>query len=124
MAKLSRNRSAPRFSLTAGPWCPPATRHWRWNWRETRGRIEHSYGYDKFPGNCHVVPNHAIIILSLLYSEDDFGRALMIAKTAGRDTDCNSGNVGCLMGIKNGLHGIDVKLREPVADDNRAMANG
>jgi ADP-ribosylglycohydrolase len=86
------------------------------NWRTTRERIEKTYGYDRFPGNCHVVPNHAIIILSLLYSEDDFRRALMIANTAGWDTDCNSGNVGCLMGIKNGLPAIDARLREPVAD--------
>ena len=86
------------------------------DWRVTRERIEQKYGYDKFPGNCHVVPNHAIIILSLLYSEDNFGRALMIANTSGWDTDCNSGNVGCLIGIKNGLAGIDPKLREPVAD--------
>jgi ADP-ribosylglycohydrolase len=86
------------------------------DWRLTRDRIEHEYGYDKFPGNCHVIPNHAIIILSLLYSEDNFGRALMIANTSGWDTDCNSGNVGCLIGIKNGLAAIDPKLREAVAD--------
>jgi ADP-ribosylglycohydrolase len=86
------------------------------DWRVTRERIEQKYGYDKFPGNCHVIPNHAVIILSLLYSEDDFSRALMIANTAGWDTDCNSGNVGCLLGIKNGLASIDPKLRTPVAD--------
>jgi ADP-ribosylglycohydrolase len=86
------------------------------DWRVTRERIEQKYGYDKFPGNCHVVPNHAVIILSLLYSEDDFSRALMIANTAGWDTDCNSGNVGCLLGIKNGLAAVDPKLRIPVAD--------
>jgi hypothetical protein len=42
----------------------------------------------------------------------------MIANTAGWDTDCNSGNVGCLMGIKNGLAGIDAgpDWRGPVAD--------
>ena len=86
------------------------------DWRVTRERIEQKYGYDKFPGNRHVIPNHAVIILSLLYSEDDFGRALMIANTAGWDTDCNSGNVGCLLGIKNGLSAIDPRLRTPVAD--------
>jgi ADP-ribosylglycohydrolase len=91
-------------------------RHTDGNWRVTRERIEKTYGYDKFPGNCHIIPNHAIIILSLLYSEDDFSRALMIANTAGWDTDCNSGNVGCLMGIKNGLPAIDARLRAPVAD--------
>src|SRR6201997_5391907 len=86
------------------------------DWRLTRDRIEREYGYDKFPGNCHVIPNHAIIILSLVYSEDNFGRALMIANTSCWDTDCNSGNVGCLIGIKNGLAAIVAKLREPVAD--------
>jgi ADP-ribosylglycohydrolase len=86
------------------------------DWRVTRDRIEQKYGYDKFPGNCHVIPNHAVIILSLLYSEGDFSRALMIANTAGWDTDCNSGNVGCLLGIKNGLAAIAPKLRTPVAD--------
>jgi ADP-ribosylglycohydrolase len=86
------------------------------DWRVTREWIEQKYGYDKFPGNCHVIPNHAVIILSLLYSEDDFSRALMIANTAGWDTDCNSGNVGCLLGIKNGLAALPEKLREPVAD--------
>ena len=29
----------------------------------------------------------------------------MIVNTAGWDTDCNAGNVGCLLGIKNGLAG-------------------
>ena len=38
--------------------------------------------------------------------------------TAGWDTDCNSGNVGCLMGIKGGLAGLDAgpDFRGPVAD--------
>ncbi|MBV9490866.1 MAG: ADP-ribosylglycohydrolase family protein [Verrucomicrobia bacterium] len=88
------------------------------DWRLTRERIERTYGYDKFGGNCHVVPNHAVIILSLLYGEDSFHRALMIACTSGWDTDCNAGNVGCLMGIKNGLPGIEdgPDFRSPVAD--------
>jgi ADP-ribosylglycohydrolase len=88
------------------------------DWRLTRERIERTYGYDKFGGNCHVVPNHALIILSLLYGEDSFQRALMIACTSGWDTDCNAGNVGCLMGIRNGLPGIEdgPDFRSPVAD--------
>ena len=42
----------------------------------------------------------------------------MIVNTCGWDTDCNSGNVGCIMGIKNGLAGIDQgpDWRGPVAD--------
>jgi ADP-ribosylglycohydrolase len=96
-------------------------RDWRQtddDWRTTRERIVQRYGYHKIIGNCHMVPNHAVILLALLYGDDDFQRSLMIANTAGWDTDCNSGNVGCLMGIKNGLTGIDAgpDWRGPVAD--------
>ena len=88
------------------------------DWRLTRERIVADYGYDKYGGNVHMVPNHALIVLALLYSEDDFQRSLTIVNTAGWDTDCNSGNVGCVMGIKNGLAGIDAgpDWRRPVAD--------
>ena len=80
------------------------------------------YGYDKYGGNCHMVPNHGLIIHSLLHGEDDFSETMKIINTCGWDTDCNSGNVGCLMGIKNGIQGIDLGLnkgadwRGPVAD--------
>ena len=65
-----------------------------------------------------MVPNHGLIILSLLYGDDDFQKSPMIVNTSGWDTDCNSGNVGCLLGIKNGLEGIDSgpDFRTPVAD--------
>ena len=88
------------------------------DWRATLRRVEGKYGYDKYGGGCHVVPNHAVVLLALLYSDDDFQKSLMIANTAGWDTDCNSANVGCLMGIKNGLDGINrgADFRGPVAD--------
>jgi len=88
------------------------------DWERTRGLIAKKYGYDKFPGNCHVVPNHALIILAILYGQDSFQDAMRIANTAGWDTDCNAGNVGCLFGIRKGLAGIDAgpDYRTPVAD--------
>ena len=96
-------------------------RNWRAgedDWQVARAKIETQYGYHRFPGVCHVVPNHALIHLALLYGEDNFQKSLMIVNTSGWDTDCNSGNVGCLLGIKNGLNGIDGKAdwRGPVAD--------
>jgi hypothetical protein len=88
------------------------------DWREARQRIEDHYGYDNFPGNCHVVPNHALIILALIYSRGDFHQAMTIVNTAGWDTDCNSGNVGCLIGIMHGLKGLEggPDWRGPLAD--------
>jgi hypothetical protein len=96
-------------------------REWRArfaDWRVAHKRIVAHYGYDRYGGGCHIIPNHALIHLGLLYGEDDFQRSLMVTVTAGWDTDCNAGNVGCLLGIKNGLAGIDAgpDWRGPVAD--------
>lgn len=88
------------------------------DWRDARDLLEENYGYHIYGGNCHMVPNHGLIILSLLYGDDDFQKTLMIVNTCGWDTDCNSANVGCLMGIKNGLAGLETgpDWRGPVAD--------
>ncbi|MGH7143128.1 MAG: ADP-ribosylglycohydrolase family protein [Planctomycetota bacterium] len=88
------------------------------DWRKTRERIEATYGYTRYGGGCHMIPNHAVIILALVYGEGDFQKSLMIANTAGWDTDCNSANVGCLMGIRGGLAAVDAgpDWRGPVAD--------
>jgi ADP-ribosylglycohydrolase len=88
------------------------------DWRDVRQKIEDQYGYDKFPGNCPVVPNHALIILALLYSAGDFHQAMTIVNTAGWDTDCNSGNIGCLIGVMHGLKGLEggPDWRGPLAD--------
>lgn len=88
------------------------------DWHTARALLQAYYGYDKFPGVCHIVPNHGLIILSLLYGGDDFQRAMTIVNTSGWDTDCNAANVGCLLGIKNGLRVFDgpVDWRSPVAD--------
>ena len=91
------------------------------DWRVTRGRIVERYGYDRYGGNVHVVPNHALMAMSLVYGDGDFGKTLAILTTAGWDTDCNVGNIGCLMGIRGGIEGIDAVAdgadwRGPVAD--------
>lgn len=88
------------------------------DWRYTFGKIQENYGYDKYGGNCHIMPNHGLIIMALLHSDGDFSEAMKIVNTAGWDTDCNSGNLGCLMGIRNGLAGIDANTdwRTPFAD--------
>jgi ADP-ribosylglycohydrolase len=88
------------------------------DWYVTRARIGERYGYDRYPGACHMVPNHALIIMALLHGNGDFRRSLMIVNTAGWDTDCNSGNVGAILGIRDGLaafDGVD-DYRLPVAD--------
>ncbi|WP_054311311.1 ADP-ribosylglycohydrolase family protein [Mesorhizobium sp. 1M-11] len=88
------------------------------DWEATRQKIEDNYGYDKYPGNCHVVPNHALMVMALLHAPQDFQRGQMIVNTSGWDTDCNAGNLGCLHGIMLGLEGLEAgpDWRGPVAD--------
>lgn len=87
------------------------------DWLKTRQRIEDTYGYDKFHGVCHVVPNHAIMIMAVIYASNDFDEAMHIINTCGWDTDCNSGNVGCLVAIMLGMSAFDgTDWRGPLAD--------
>ncbi len=76
------------------------------DWRDCFEQIKGRYGYDRYGGGCHIIPNAAVIVMALAYSHDDFSRALHICNMAGWDTDCNVGNVGCIMGLVAGLEGI------------------
>src|SRR5882757_2025355 len=88
------------------------------DWRVARELLDQRYGYDIYGGNCHVIPNHGLIVLALLYGAGDWDESMMIVNTCGWDTDCNSGNLGCLLGIRNGLSGFEGRhdWRGPVAD--------
>ncbi|HUU42183.1 MAG TPA: ADP-ribosylglycohydrolase family protein, partial [Planctomycetota bacterium] len=89
------------------------------DWRKAFAWLAREYPYARFGGGCPMVPNHALIILALLWGAGDFAESIMIVNTCGWDTDCNSGNLGCLLGIRDGLSTFDadgVDWRGPVAD--------
>ncbi len=86
-------------------------------WRACYEYIRENFGYDKYPGNCHIIPNIGVMILALLYGEGDFSDTLNICNMCGWDTDCNVGNVAAIMGVRNGLEAIDYdKWRKPIND--------
>jgi ADP-ribosylglycohydrolase len=88
------------------------------DWYAARAKLAAKYGYDRYGGNCHIVPNHGLVMLGLLYSQGDFSRAQTIVNTCGWDTDCNAGNIGCILGVRNGLAAFEggPDWRGPVAD--------
>jgi ADP-ribosylglycohydrolase len=86
------------------------------NWRDCFRYVYDNFGYDRYPGACHIIPNSAVIVLSLLYGGGDFSRAINICNMCGWDTDCNVANVGTIMGVRNGLEGIDSSWRKPIND--------
>lgn len=69
--------------------------------------IRKNYWKDKYGGNCHIIPNAAIMTLALTYGEGDFIKTLKIANYSGFDTDCNVGNLGTVMGVLTNLEGVD-----------------
>jgi ADP-ribosylglycohydrolase len=86
------------------------------DWRSAREAIERDWGYDRYPGVVPIIPNAAIVVVSLLYGEGDFSRTIQIANMCGWDTDCNVGNVGGVMGVAVGLEGIADHWRAPLND--------
>lgn len=86
------------------------------SWRPCFKYVYDNYGYDRYPGACHIIPNAAVVVLSLLYGEGDFSKTINICNMCGWDTDCNVGNVGCILGVVNGLEGISDSWREPIND--------
>lgn len=87
------------------------------DWRTCFEFLRDNFGYDKYPGNCHIIPNAGVMILAMLYGGGDFGRTLNICNMCGWDTDCNVGNVGCIMGVLCGVEGIDYeKYCAPIND--------
>lgn len=87
------------------------------DWRACYQYIYENFGYDRYPGNCHIIPNAAVMVLAMLYGQEDFTKTLCICNMCGWDTDCNVGNVGCIMGVFCGLDGIDQdKWAKPIGD--------
>lgn len=77
--------------------------------------MEH-WGYDKYGGVCHIIPNAGVCVLAMLYGAGDFSRTIEIATMCGWDTDCNAGNIGTILGVYCGLDGIPAHYRDPMND--------
>lgn len=88
------------------------------DWKLTFQRIKEKYGYHKYGGNCHIVPNHAVMVLAWSYAPDNFLLAQTIVNSCGWDTDCNAANVGSVMALVVGLEHLcaDYDFRTPIAD--------
>ena len=86
------------------------------NWRDCMEMLFADWGYDKYPGVCHIIPNAGVCIMALLYGNGAFDRTIEIATMASWDTDCNAGNVGTIMGVACGINGIPRRYLDPIND--------
>lgn len=69
--------------------------------------IRRRYWKDRYGGNCHIIPNAALMVCALLYGEGDFVGTLRLVTFFGFDTDCNAGNLGTVLGVFTQLKGVD-----------------
>nr|WP_218627965.1 ADP-ribosylglycohydrolase family protein [Sporosarcina sp. E16_8] len=81
-----------------------------------RNYLEQEWGYDKYTGVCHIIPNAGVCVLSLLYGNGNLARTIEIATMCGWDTDCNAGNVGTVVGVFVGINEIPDNYRKPIND--------
>ena len=86
------------------------------DWESCLMMLHRDWGYDKYGGVCHMIPNAGVCVLSMLYGAGDFNRTVEIATMCSWDTDCNAGNVGTILGVMTGLAGIAEHYRKPIND--------
>ena len=63
---------------------------------------------------CHTISNALIVMASLLYGKEDYGKYICMAVETGFDTDCNGATVGSILGMKNGIATIGEEWTAPI----------
>lgn len=86
------------------------------DWRACRDMLTADWGYDRYPGVCHIIPNAGAMVMAIAYGAGDLCRTVEIATMAGWDTDCNAGNAGAIAGTFQGLDESWEKYRSPIND--------
>lgn len=86
------------------------------DWRACRDMLTAEWGYDRYPGVCHIIPNAGVVFMALIYGQGDLPRTAEIATMAGWDTDCNAGNAGAIVGTFQRVQPGWDKYRKPIND--------
>jgi ADP-ribosylglycohydrolase len=86
------------------------------DWRSAQAMLVAEFGYDRYPGVCHIIPNAGVLIMALAYGRGDLCRTVEIATMAGWDTDCNAGNAGAIVGTLQTAGPGWARYRGPIND--------
>jgi hypothetical protein len=86
------------------------------DWRACLDMLIADFGYDRYPGVCHIIPNAGVLVMAVLYGAGDMPRTAEIATMAGWDTDCNAGNAAAIVGTFQGLQPDWDRYRKHIND--------
>jgi ADP-ribosylglycohydrolase len=65
---------------------------------------------------CHTISNAMLVVVALLWGENDYGKTICRAVQPGFDTDCNGATAGSVFGMMHGDDSIPEKWWKPVND--------
>ena len=83
------------------------------NWQQAFETMMSKYGrYHQ----VHTINNACIVLIGLLFSENDLEKAITIAVMCGLDTDCNGATAGSIMGAILGAKALPEKWIKPLND--------
>jgi ADP-ribosylglycohydrolase len=91
------------------------------DWPATFELIRTKYGHYH---PVHTINNAALVLMGLLHSDGDFGRAISIAVMGGWDTDCNGATAGSVMGAILGASRLPRRWVEPLHDTLESALEG
>lgn len=91
------------------------------HWTRTWSRINAKYGHYH---PVHTINNAAVVLMGLLHSGGDFGRAICIAVMGGWDTDCNGATAGSVMGALLGASRLPSRWIAPLNDTVESALEG
>jgi len=83
------------------------------DWEATCDQVLSAYGH--YHG-VHTINNACLVVMGLLHSGGDFGRAVGIAVMGGLDTDCNGATAGSVVGAWLGAEKIPTRWSRPLGD--------
>lgn len=92
--------------------------------QQAMDELHEKYNEENSHDWCHVITNAAVVTISVLYSDNDFSKALNIAIESGYDTDCNGATVGSVMGLMAGEQGIPESWKKPLTGILRTGVSG
>ena len=73
---------------------------------------------------CHTNSNAQVVVIGLLWGEDDYEKTITRAIMPAFDTDCNGATAGSLWGVKHGVDALPKKWTRPMHDIIRTGVDG